>query len=199
MLVAMLAASITIKGPIPVVYEVAKDFQPLIATGVAVVSAGLVFVGATLAYRASMAKLALDREIHERESRRRQRGVLLRARFDVFAMGQSAIEIRKRTQSPMPYDLTLSELKLLGREGVEDAWNRLEEFPGTISRTFSGLKVEIFNFDFTKSEFGNGQVATVAFSSKEAASVKDLVDHLNRIESSCNTIFEALEKEIADK
>jgi hypothetical protein len=199
MFVGMLAAAITVTGPIPVPYEVAKDFQPLIAALVAIISAGIVLYGATLAYRASMAKVALDREIHEKEVRRRQRGVLLRARFDAFAMSQSAIEIRKRTRGPMPYDLNVSEVILLGRSGIDDAWNKLEDFPGKISRAFSALKAEILNLEMTTSEFEGKNIVTVAYNSKEARSVKDLVEHLTAIERHCDVIFRALEEEIADR
>jgi hypothetical protein len=197
MLAAMLAASTTIVGPVPFSYEVLKDFQPLIAAGVAFISAAVVFIGAALAYRASMAKVALDREIHEREVRRRQRGVLIRARFGAYEMAQSAVEIRKLTNFPMPFVLTMCEIELRGRAGIEDAWTKLEEFPGKISRAFSGLKAEILNYEFTKSEFGGQPTATVAFNSKEAASVKDLVEHMAEIERICGVIFKALDQEIA--
>jgi hypothetical protein len=114
-------------------------------------------------------------------------------------MGQSAIEIRKLTKPPMPYNLVVSNIDLRGRIGIEDAWTKLEEFPGKISRSISALKVEILNFDFTKAEFEGRDAVAIAFNSKEAVSVEDLVQHLIEIESICGKLFKALDQEIADK
>jgi len=60
MLAVAIIATISVTGPIPASYEIIKDFQTMIAAFVAVGAAAL-------AYRAAMAKVALDREIHNRE------------------------------------------------------------------------------------------------------------------------------------
>lgn len=198
LLAATLPVLVIFNGPIPASYDVLKDFQPLIAALVALISAGGVLFGATLAYRAALKKVNLDREIHERDARRRQRGVLLRARFGVWALSQSAIEIRKLTGGPMPYELNIPRMKLRGGDGLEDAWTKLEEFPGKISRAFSAIKVEVLNYELTMSEFGEQDAVTVGVNSKEATSVRDLVDHTIQIERHCKIVFDALEQEIAD-
>jgi hypothetical protein len=199
LLATIIVASIAITGPIPIPYKVLKDFQPLIAALVAVISAGVVLYSATLTYRAAMRKVDLDRDIHERETRRQQRGVMLRARFDVWALSESAGEIRKLTNIPMPYVLNMALVKLRGTEGLDEAWAKLEEFPGNVSRAFSAIKAEIHNYDLTRAEFGDQLEVTIAFNSKEATSAKDLADHMDQIERHCRVIFDALEQEIADR
>jgi hypothetical protein len=198
MLVAMAPVVVTFTGPFHMTYDTLKDFQPLIAASVAFLSATLVFRGAMMAYRAAMEKVSLDRQINERDIRRRQRGILMRARYSVFALGQSAIEIRNTITSTMPFVLDPAKIKLIGLEGIDEAWSKLEEFPGKISRPFSALKVEIFNFDYTRSEFPTDRSITVNLNSKEATSVQDLLNHLTEMEKRCTKIFEELELEIAD-
>lgn len=123
---------------------------------------------------------------------------MLRARYDVWILAQSARDIRKLISGPMPYQLDLSLIRLRSTEGIEDAWAKLEEFPKGVSRAFSAIKVEIHNYDLTRAEFGAQTSATIAFDTKEAASVKDLMDHMNDIELHCDYVFKALEQEISD-
>lgn len=60
-----------------------KEWQPLMASILAIGGALIVYRGAKLAYTAAMAKVGLDREVHAREPARLTLGVCLRLEFSL--------------------------------------------------------------------------------------------------------------------
>jgi len=74
MLSAVIVSAVAIKGPIPIPYEVVKDFQPLIAAAVALCAAALAYSGAK-------AKVNFDRSIHEANELRRKGNLVRKLRY----------------------------------------------------------------------------------------------------------------------
>jgi hypothetical protein len=69
MLIAICATWLSLAGPPNL-----KEWQPLIAACIAL-------IGGAMAYKGALAKVALDREVHNREVRRRTIGLLLKLDF----------------------------------------------------------------------------------------------------------------------
>ncbi|RTM14801.1 MAG: hypothetical protein EKK33_04385 [Bradyrhizobiaceae bacterium] len=136
--VVLIAISIDPKG-----FSI-KDWQPLMAAVIALVGAGTVFRGATLAYNAAIKKIDFDREVHQSQNDRRRLGVLLRARFVIFSFREKLILIQNslRVEHAEPEQLDVSSFP-----GMQEAWEALEELPGNVPTEFSNLRTVAAVFD----------------------------------------------------
>ncbi len=141
-------------------------WQQLLAALVALVGAGIIFRGATLAYRAAMAKIDLDRELNQREVRRRQRGFYLRTRFAAFVIAHDTRHFAKLLSLPEEGEpkrqFKPSAAKLRTAEGVEEAWANLDVFPGTVAEELFSLKREIINYEHIVRLFGDETIELTA-------------------------------------
>jgi tetratricopeptide (TPR) repeat protein len=129
MLTAILPVAVTFTGRIPTSYEVLRDFQTTIAAFVAVGAA-------TLAYRAAMAKVALDREIHNRQQTYLRLGLYRRltSQLDRLlseidnALGFLNVELAtaaKQNSKTVKWENWL--LIIEGKyEEIEEAWQKIE-------------------------------------------------------------------------
>jgi hypothetical protein len=133
MLASAILSIVAVISPIPVSYEILKDFQPLIAALVALTAA-------TLAYRGAMAKVGLDREANERDRYARRVGLYLRLRSQL-----------KRLQSEAKRILRLSDVKGASEfptsfSEVENAWLNLELLPDATFDLMEELRLCISRF-----------------------------------------------------
>jgi hypothetical protein len=93
MLSAVIVSAVAIKGPIPIPYEVVKDFQPLIAAAVALCAAALAYSGAK-------AKVNFDRSIHEANELRRKGNLVRKLRYAAMIAFGEAKTMREQTVPP---------------------------------------------------------------------------------------------------
>jgi hypothetical protein len=136
MLAAAIISAIAITGPIPVKYEILKDFQPLIAATVAFAAAGL-------AYAAAMAKVTFDRSIHiEREANRR-RTVRTKTAFIALIFWAEVVALKKRLVPEVSgkREISVSDLRLSLPAELEEAWNNLEFFSPAASKALANVKL----------------------------------------------------------
>lgn len=107
--------------------------------------AALVALGAAaLAYRSSMAKVNLDREIHMREIRRRRRGIILRFASMINELSQQAGPAISRIQSLLyvtPDEIPpIEEFKFKIDDSFDEAWKNLDAFSGPMCEKITRLR-----------------------------------------------------------
>lgn len=136
-----------------------KEWQPLMASFVAVGAAGIAYQGATLAYRASMQKVNLDRSIQEREIRRRQRGIYLRTALAAHIMHheadhccQALLGPHEREMPPNTFDPTTSVVRI--DAAIDDAWQNLDAFSRSTADDLLRLKVQLYNYERATNRLG---------------------------------------------
>lgn len=124
-----------------------REWQTLLAAFVALGAA-------TLAYRAAMAKVALDETLHDRQTRRETRGVSMRARLALLVMAQDAAHYVQLLDRPkfafFPRDIIIRTSAEL-----DEAWRSLDLLPGDIASSYEGVKVELLNVEDGKRELGS--------------------------------------------
>jgi hypothetical protein len=116
MLTAVLTAWLGLWGPMN--FDSLKEWQTLLASCVAVLAA-------SIAYIAAMAKVKLDRLIHE-EARIRQRSAIsLRLKF----AAEDFRTIVERTSTKHQAAFVDSEIRFTEPEEFREAWSKLEDLP----------------------------------------------------------------------
>jgi hypothetical protein len=172
-----------------------KEWQPIMASVIALGGAGIVFRGATLAYRAAMAKVDQDRELHLREVRRKQRGVYLRVAFAALVLEVDAAHLIKEFTDPTGFGVTKlvnpSIIKLRGLSEFEEAWTNLDLFPGSLANSISSVKIALFNVEDARSRLGTNDVALTHFTHGNEP-LDDLRQALEAITSVCKRLGPAL-------
>ena len=142
-IVLVIAISLDPKG------FVLKEWQPLIASLFALGGAAIVYRGATLAYRASMAKVALDERVHETNIRRVRRGIYLRLLSEVHTIRDEIVSLKRKLDIPtqtgqkiirQPADLSPSESTRLA-----EAWQNLDLFSSQQVRAISNARIDLNN------------------------------------------------------
>jgi hypothetical protein len=133
MLLVTIPVAITFTGPIPIRYDILKDFQPTIAA--------LVALGAAIAaYSGAMARAKFDREIDRRQRAKEKIGLYLRLisqlnrlQHDAFFTSQfldESIQRGKKDTKEWKVEWTADVLTLSGDfNEVEEAWQNIELLP----------------------------------------------------------------------
>ncbi|MEH2596876.1 hypothetical protein V1278_003789 [Bradyrhizobium sp. AZCC 1577] len=115
-----------------------QSWQPLIAALIALGGASMVYRGATLAYRAAMAKVSLDREEAERERNIERLGLFLRLSTSLYSVigsisGCVYLIDEKETETPSEVlVLDPRQLKVYNPPELSDAWNKIHLLPDNI-------------------------------------------------------------------
>lgn len=176
-----------------------SQWQPLMAAVLALGGAGIIYRGATLAYRASMAKIDLDREVHQREARRHARGIFLRVRFCAFIMRDDARYFAKLSTTPndeKAYAFIPSQLTFRTADNIEEAWSNLDAFPSRIAHLLARIRIDLYNFRNAINKLGSGRLE---FSKNMVRSddLDALLKSSTSIAEGCQEIYDALKQEIA--
>jgi hypothetical protein len=131
MFAAIIPVAIMFTGRIPATYEVVRDFQPTIAAIVAAIAA-------TIAYRAAMAKINLDRELIEREHAKERLGLYIRLRAELISLNRDAKHTSQhlgdnlmRTKDANTSDVKWTMAFELESEypEIDEAWAKVELMP----------------------------------------------------------------------
>src|SRR3569833_1234270 len=127
---AAVFAAVAIKGPIPVTYEVIKDFQPL---GAALIALG----AATLAYRGAIKKITFDR--HEADQARRTTKLIIALRLEQATrrLVDRVLKVASHIQDMVNIveefaqraELRQDEIAIDDDAEFEEAWARLDLLP----------------------------------------------------------------------
>jgi hypothetical protein len=140
-----------------------KDWQPLMASIIALVGAALVYRGATLAYNASMAKVDHDRAIDAREVRRKTRGICLRAVFALHIV-ESEADLFMKSIATLPvgpsHRTYLENLTFRTAEDLNEAWGNLDVFPQELAVQFADIKIMLLNLSDCRNESAASQFET---------------------------------------
>lgn len=112
-------------------YDILKDFQPLVAAFIALIAAGT-------AYRGAMARVNFDRELSERQGVKDRLGLYLRVRSQLQRLQAAAFnatfleETIQQASNAVPKSITwdASRFSMEGPfDEVEEAWKKIELFP----------------------------------------------------------------------
>ncbi|MBR1150120.1 hypothetical protein [Bradyrhizobium sp. JYMT SZCCT0428] len=126
-----------------------STWQPLLAAITALGGAGIVYRGARLAYEAAMAKVALDRELNEREHARVTLGVLLRLEFSLREL-KTEIETERLRINPPNWEgtrtLQASDFTLAMGSRLDEAWANLDRLPRQLSTMIAGIRAIYFDY-----------------------------------------------------
>jgi len=160
-----------------------KEWQPLMAALVALGSAGVVYRGARLAYQASMEKVDLDREIHLKEVRRRQRGIFLRTALVAHIMQYDAnlfcgLMKGPKTRDEPPITMEPATIVLRTVTAFDEAWSNLDAFPKSVAEDISRLKTHLYNIEDALHRLGPAQFE-IPFEPSLTGSQKLLDEALN--------------------
>jgi hypothetical protein len=172
-----------------------KEWQPLMAAFVAVGAAGIAYQGATLAYRASMHKVNLDRSIQEREVRRRQRGIYLRTALAAHIMHHCCQALQGPHEKEMTAN-TFYPTTMIFRidAAIDDAWQNLDAFSRSTADDLLRLKVQIYNYERATNRLG-GLPFDISHSHHYTDPQKQLRNSVMEIRRLCLRIRDTLRSE----
>jgi hypothetical protein len=164
-----------------------KDWQPLIAAFVA-------FGGAVIVYRSAMAKVGLDREIDQRNARRRQRGIFLRVSHAAYVMSHESShferEVLKYPNFAQSKTVDTKVLEFRTVAGLEEAWVNLDGFPAPIAKLIANLKIKMLNFEDVISRFEGRIVMNTPETNNDVRYLRSTLGETNAISSA---IFKQIE------
>jgi hypothetical protein len=126
-----------------------KDWQPLMASILAIGGALIVYRGAKLAYNAAMAKVDLDREAQVREAARLTLGVCLRLEF---SLRELLYEVREELVNIPEWDnqkmatVRITDFNLALQSKLDEAWANLDRLPRQLSQTISEIRAVYFDY-----------------------------------------------------
>jgi hypothetical protein len=131
MLVALGATWLSLAGPPNL-----KEWQPLLAACIAL-------IGGAMAYKGAMAKVDFDREVHNREVRRRTIGLLLKLDFASRLFSGEAN--RARTWMDVgaregQRSLTVEDFSIPRPREFDEAWDNLDIFPSSVVFDLANIK-----------------------------------------------------------
>jgi hypothetical protein len=125
-----------------------REWQQLIAAILTLGGAGIVYRGATLAYKAAMAKVDLDRETTDRLDKRKRLALYLKIIFATRIMSHEAELLLKRLQKREKTRIFKStDIRIKIPAAIDEAWNSLDAFPMTISKKLSLIRASFYNFE----------------------------------------------------
>jgi hypothetical protein len=202
MLAAIIVAAISITGPIPIPYEMIKDFQPLIASVVALTAA-------LFAYGAANKRIKFDREEADRHRTNEQLALFLRVRAAMkhtLQDAKSALSIISQDASFLNQSIEVRpiHLAITNPPELEEAWKGIHLMPVTVIDQIEDLKRllplidgemtkfvdEKWTISFNKDIFGN----------KTSRRVDDyLTLHAMRctvVRDRCELLIDALDREL---
>jgi hypothetical protein len=136
-----------------------KDWQPLMAALIALGGASIVYRGATLAYTAAMAKVDFDRELNQRNEKRKALGLCLRLDFAINVLRHEGETMRDNV--PDGYNFTKDKkinsdwFDVEEPDALINAWNNLDVFPSTIANHLSTIRGILYDFGQYKAAFGD--------------------------------------------
>lgn len=117
-----------------------KDWQTFMAACIAL-------VGGTLAYRGAMAKVDLDRAIHQRSVERDELGVYLRLRATLqFVANFATASAQKVNAFLASKDQNVFEMQVLDpkiRFDVDEAWKNLDLFDEEVAKDIATIKTHL--------------------------------------------------------
>lgn len=172
-----------------------QAWQPLMASIITLGGAGIVYRGATLAYRAAMAKVDLDREINRKSNRRRERGLYVRTRFALLVMYHDARHFGKTIQDPTkPHTSTIVELSSLTfrtRDSFGEAWQQMDAFPTHIVDLLFRIQTQLLNVDDALVRLGD-ELKLEWMPIRTPEGLADLREALNEIDKYAVSSFAAI-------
>lgn len=161
-------------------------------------SAALRFVyrGATLTYRAAMAKVDFDRELAAQTERRRRRGIYLRLKYIASILKHEADVRQKRVEfatTGKAKKVTVSQLLIRqGENVIDEAWNNLDCIPEGTARALSKLKDAFYNLSLIALK--NSDVVVDVVETPEKGDILGIARRTYKlIENACSTIMTEME------
>jgi hypothetical protein len=177
-----------------------QEWQPIMAAVLALGGAGIIYRGATLAYNAAMSRLDFDREINHRDSRRKARGILLRASFGAHVIGNDTKDFAEQLSDPPLYGgekiINAGMIKLRAVSEIDGVWNNLDLFPPKITNPINNLRIAIFNIEEACQRLGSADLK-ISRSSLPPPALVDLRRGLKNAVEFCNQFLQA-HQEIGD-
>lgn len=175
-----------------------KEWQTVMASLIAFAGATFVYRGATLAYHAAMAKVALDEKIHDAVVSRQRRGVYLRLHQICWALSQDAN--RRATRLAVPEIGSKSvpaEVLALPPTSIDisEAWAALDAFPHRVALPIANLKIYFSNVENHLKAIAGAPIVLQAGKEKPTRAVR-LEKQYNEIASACEVIRSFLEEEL---
>jgi hypothetical protein len=168
-----------VSGPVLVGLGPLKDWQPLMAAFVALGAA-------SLAYRASMARVNFDRATAIETERRKRIGLVVRAIYAVFLISREAVVNRLIIRSVEKHrrKFSLSEVPVPSTGGLQEAWTNFEYFTPEIVFEVSDIQTRIRNVEMM---MGKDPTKTWEFTPGEEfpAQLGALAYYYDDVESAC--------------
>jgi hypothetical protein len=136
-----------------------KDWQPLMASVIALGGAAVVYRGAILAYTAAMAKVDFDREIHQRSEKRKALGLCLRLDFALNVLRHQGETLRDNIPDGFNFtkDNKVDPASFVVKEpdALTEAWHNLDIFPPSIAGRLSGIRGILYDLTLVRQAFGD--------------------------------------------
>ncbi|MGL9618303.1 hypothetical protein QRQ56_09900 [Bradyrhizobium sp. U531] len=120
-----------------------KDWQPLIASFVALGAA-------SLAYKAAMAKVEFDREIAGRTDRRKLLGLCLRLEYALRVLKHEADTVQKYIPEGYVFtdmEIDRKDLTLGPPRALDEAWDNLDAFRRVVSQELAIVRGAIYDYE----------------------------------------------------
>jgi hypothetical protein len=142
----------------PIQFVKLKEWQTLMA---AIIAPSIAFLAAIVAYRAAMAKVNFDREVHEETTRRQRRGLMLRLRFALEHAIDQGDALWKMLHLKVGNDgeitLTSKMLSVFSPPEIDEAWKDLGLFDETLARKIADIKIQCRQMEIVRSQWSSDQ------------------------------------------
>jgi hypothetical protein len=163
-----------------------KDWQPLMASVIALGGAAVVYRGAKLAYTAAMAKVDFDREIHQRSEKRKALGLCLRLDFALNVLRHQGEALRDNIPAGsfnFTKDKKIDPTSFVVKEpdALTEAWHNLDIFPPSIAGRLSGIRGILYDLTQAKDAFGDAVLELDLKISPELMIVRENADTLSKV------------------
>lgn len=116
----------------------------------------MVYRGTTLAYRAAMAKLDLDREAESTKQRRKMRGLLLRLQYANLSNYREAISIQDGLRPIWTPEQRIARIRKIDFKAsalIDEAWDNLDILPRSFAQILLRLKIAFRNIEDAQAFF----------------------------------------------
>ncbi|WP_457492205.1 hypothetical protein [Tardiphaga sp. P5_C7] len=167
-----------------------REWQTLLAAFVALGAA-------TLAYRAAMAKVDLDRDISDRDKRRNSRGISLRAQHAAFIALQEAehfiVELTAPAIGEPDKNVDIREITFSSTNDLDEAWANLDRFPRHIATLLGEVRTDLMNIR-NRFKIIEGDTFTIKPDRSATEPSAILLQDLKRMEGHCNSLHFSLKE-----
>jgi hypothetical protein len=183
----------------PIELEKLKEWQTLMA---AIIAPSIAFLAAIVAYKAAMAKVNFDREVHEKTMQRHRRGLMLRLRFALehnISQGAALLDtINLQSEKGGEVSVTPQTFAAISTPlELDEAWKDLGLFDALLTNKIAVIKTQFREIEIVRSQWPSDKKWT--FKRPDFPEDLSLLAEIDtKLEEHCRNAIELLDERLAE-